>query len=143
MANQSNGEFSGNTQDNPKNESCKAIELRNKKVLNPFVPKRKEVEEVKEDEVLVEKESDEVENEIGGVENKQEEKKLEGEKNKKKRDERGNNERLINVCSIMRRTKCQIWCLLILNYHTLTCQKRKKSRKGSSRSLWSYYLSYR
>jgi len=102
MENQSNGRFSGNTQDNPKNESCKAIELRNKKVLNPVVLKRKEMEEVKEDELLVEKEKDEVENETGGVENEKEEKNSEGAKiNKKKRDEGENNERLIDVDSIL------------------------------------------
>ena len=40
MADHTKGGFSGNTQDNPKNnESCKAIELRSKKVLPPLPPK--------------------------------------------------------------------------------------------------------
>ena len=63
------------------------------------------MEEVKEDEVLVEK--DEAENETGGVENEKEGKNSEGEKiNKKKRDGGENNERLIDVDCILRRTKC-------------------------------------
>ena len=122
---------------------------------NHVVQKRKEVEEVKEDEMLVEKEKGEVENETGGVENEQEEKNSEEEKNnKKKRYEGENNERLIDVDSILRRTKSQILAegekeqkvppYVKLQYvHTLTCQKRKKNRKGSSRSLWSYSLSCR
>jgi len=39
ITNQSSGGFSGNTQDNPKSESCKVIELRSEKVLIPLVPK--------------------------------------------------------------------------------------------------------
>ncbi|KEH33330.1 hypothetical protein MTR_3g435760 [Medicago truncatula] len=38
LADQSQGGFSGNTKENPKNETCKAIGLRSKKVLPPFVP---------------------------------------------------------------------------------------------------------
>lgn len=83
IANQSNGIFSGNTQDNPRNESCKDIELRSKKVLTPIVPKvikRREVENVGEDELVVENKNGEVENRNGGVENEKEEKNLEREK---------------------------------------------------------------
>jgi len=36
---QAKGGFTGNTKDNPKNETCNAIELRSKKVLTPLVPK--------------------------------------------------------------------------------------------------------
>jgi hypothetical protein len=63
LAEQNKGGFSGNTHENPKNESCKAIELRCKKVLKPLVPKapKKVVEEDGE----IEKEIDQgvVENE--------------------------------------------------------------------------------
>jgi len=41
LAEHTKGGFSGNTQDNPKNEICKAIELRSKKVLTPLAPKVK------------------------------------------------------------------------------------------------------
>jgi len=107
MAEQSKGGFSGNTQDNLKNnESCKAIELRSKKVLTPLSPK---VTKKKEDVEVEENEQEVVEkNYEGVVENEHEEKKTEGEKNKKKRDEGENNERLIDVDSILRRTKSQI-----------------------------------
>jgi len=37
IAEQNKGGFLGNTKENPKNESCKAIELRSKKVLTPLV----------------------------------------------------------------------------------------------------------
>ena len=51
LAKQSKGGFTGNTKDNPKNENFSAIELRNKKVLMPLVPKapKKSGEEVVED----------------------------------------------------------------------------------------------
>ncbi|XP_039684971.1 uncharacterized protein [Medicago truncatula] len=40
LAEQNKGGFSGNTQENPKNETnCNVIELRSKKVLTPLVPK--------------------------------------------------------------------------------------------------------
>jgi hypothetical protein len=54
MAEHTKGRLSGNTQDNPKNnESCKAIELRSKKVLPPLAPKvteKNEEVEVEENE---------------------------------------------------------------------------------------------
>ena len=89
----------------------------------------------------------------GVVENEHEEKKTEGEKNKKKRDEGENNERLIDVDSILRRTKSQILAegeekqkvpsYVKLLYRHLSEEKKKRSRKVSSRSLWSYSLSCR
>jgi len=39
LADQNKGGFSGNTKENPKNESCNAIKLRSKKFLAPLVPK--------------------------------------------------------------------------------------------------------
>jgi len=79
LVEQSKGGFSGNTKENPKNETCNVIELRSRKVLTPLVPKVKktvdelvveEVETVGEveknfDEGVVEKENDQgvVENE--------------------------------------------------------------------------------
>lgn len=39
LADQAKEGFTGNTQDNAKNESCKAIELRSKNVLTPLVSK--------------------------------------------------------------------------------------------------------
>ena len=39
IAEQSKGGFSGTTKENPKNESCNAIELRSNKVLTPLVPR--------------------------------------------------------------------------------------------------------
>ena len=87
IAEQSKGGFSGTTTENPKNESCNAIELRSNKVLMPLVTKvPKEVieEEVVEvdkhsgvennDEVIVDKNV-----EHGVVENERKEK-TEGEK---------------------------------------------------------------
>ena len=64
LVKQSKGGFSGNTKENPKNETCNAIELRRKKVLTPLAPKAKKtvhevvVEEVEIDDE-VEKNSDE------------------------------------------------------------------------------------
>ena len=47
LAEQSKGGFSGNTIENPKNETCNVIELRSRKVLTPLVQNAKEtVEEV-------------------------------------------------------------------------------------------------
>ena len=60
LAEQSKGGFSSNTKDNPKNETCNAIELRSKKVLTPLAPKAKKiVDEVVEEEEI----DDEVEEE--------------------------------------------------------------------------------
>jgi len=64
LAEQSKGGFSGNTKDNPKNETCNVIELRSRKVLTPLVPKAKKIvyEVVVEEEEIdgeVEKNSDE------------------------------------------------------------------------------------
>ena len=76
----------------PKNESFKDIELRSTKVLTPIVPKvikRREVENIEDDELVVD-------NKNCGVEN--ENKKDEGEKNEKS----------IDVDSIMWITKNQI-----------------------------------
>jgi len=50
FAEQSKGGFSGNTKDNPKNETCNVIELRSRKVLTPLVTKAKKTV----DEVVVE-----------------------------------------------------------------------------------------
>lgn len=111
IANQSNGIFSGNTQDNPRNESCKDIELRSKKVLTSVVPKvikRREVENVGEDELVVENKNGEVENRNGGVENEKEEKNSEREKNEKKERLGRKKKKLIVVDTILRRIKNQI-----------------------------------
>ena len=88
----------------PKNESFKDIELRSKKVLTPVVPKvikRREVENIEDDELVVE-------NKNCGVENENEEKNSEREKNENKKDEGEKNEKLIDVDSIMWITKNQI-----------------------------------
>jgi len=104
IAKQNKGGFSGNTKENPKNESCNAIELRSKKVLTPLVPRvQKKVEEVVVEvdnngevennvEVLVENESDH-----GVVENERK-KKIEGEKS----------EKLIDADSILRKSKSEL-----------------------------------
>jgi len=83
LAKQSKGGFSGNTKDNPKNETYNVIELRSRKVLTPLVPKAKKtvdkvvVEEVEVD-GEVEKNSDEdvveKENDQGVVENEKKKK---------------------------------------------------------------------
>ncbi|MCI37747.1 hypothetical protein A2U01_0058973, partial [Trifolium medium] len=62
---QNSGGFGGNTQDNPKNENCKAINLRSREVPDPRVserPRKKkgsEGEVEKEREGVVENESNE------------------------------------------------------------------------------------
>ncbi len=77
IANQSSKGFSGNTQDNPKNESCKVIELRSENVLTPLVPK---ITKKNEDVVVEEAKQGVVEkNENGVVEKEKKEKNL-GEK---------------------------------------------------------------
>ena len=93
IAEQSKGGFSGTTKENPKNESCNAIELRSNKVLTQLVPKiPKKDEEVavevdknsgvaNDEEVIVEQEA-----ENGVVENERKEK-IEGEKSEKFVDE--------------------------------------------------------
>jgi len=80
IANQSSEGFSGNTQDNPKIESCKVIELRSENVLTPLVPK---VTKKNEDVVVVEEAEQGVVEKIenGVVENEKKEKNSEGEKN--------------------------------------------------------------
>lgn len=99
LAEHTKGGFSGNTQDNPKNnESCNVIELRSKKVLTPLAPKATK----KNNEVEVEENEQEVvEKNDGVVENEQKEKNKEGEKNSE-------NERLIDEDSILRKTKSQL-----------------------------------
>jgi len=106
LAEQSKGGFSGNTIDNPKNETCNVIELRSRKVLTPLVPKaKKTVDEVvleeaeidgevekNYDEGVVEKENDQ------GVVEKEKKEKIEGEKS----------EKLIDEDSILRKSKSQI-----------------------------------
>jgi len=83
LAEQSKGGFSGNTKENPKNETCNVVELRSRKVLTPLVQKvKKTVEEVVVEEVEtdgeVEKNSDEgvvvKENDQGVVEKEKKEK---------------------------------------------------------------------
>ncbi|XP_039688640.1 uncharacterized protein [Medicago truncatula] len=98
LSEQNKGGFSGNTKENPKYETCNAIELRSKKVLTPLAPKvpKKvdervvEVDEDDEVEEVVEKESDqgvvEKESDQGVVENEKK-KKIEGEKSEKFIDE--------------------------------------------------------
>jgi len=63
IANQSSKGFSGSTKDNPKNESCKVIELRSKD-LTPLIPK---VTKKNEDVVVEEAEQCVVENNENGV----------------------------------------------------------------------------
>lgn len=98
---QNKGGFSGNTQDNPKNESCNAIELRSKKVLTPLVPKApKKVDEVMGEDGEVEKNNEGVvEKEIEqGVVEDERKKEIEGEKS----------EKLIDENSILRKSKSQM-----------------------------------
>jgi len=65
--------------DNPKNQSFKAIELRNKKMVTPVTPK---VTKGKVVEVAGEEEFGEFENENNGVvENENQGKNIEGQKN--------------------------------------------------------------
>jgi len=100
---QSKGGLSGNTKENPKNETCSIIELMSRNVLTPLVPKvKKTVEEVVVEEVEtdgeVEKNYDEgvveKENDQGVVEDEKKEK-IEGEKS----------EKLIDEDSILRKSK--------------------------------------
>jgi len=88
LAEHNKGGFSGNTKENPKNETCNVIEPRSKKVLTPLAPKAKKtvdevvVEEVEidgeveknYDEGVVEKDNDQ------GVVEKEKKEKIEGEK---------------------------------------------------------------
>ncbi|CAJ2662794.1 unnamed protein product [Trifolium pratense] len=109
---QSSGGFAGNTLDNPKNESCKAIELRSRVVPSVVDTKREnkkkvEVENKSEGEGEVENEwliVDEVEVENERVEEEKNENGVkgtsEGEVEKK--------EKLIDEGSILRKTKKQI-----------------------------------
>ena len=106
LVKQSKGGFSGNTKENPTNETCNAIELRRKKVLTPLAPKaKKTVDEVVEEELEiddeVEKNSDE-----GVVENKNDQEVVENEKKKKIEGEKS--EKLIDEDSILRKSKSQI-----------------------------------
>jgi hypothetical protein len=98
MAEHTKGAFSGNTQNNPKNESCNAIELRSKKVLTPLVPKatkkNEEVEEERNGQEVVEKDN-------GVVKNVQKEKNNDGEQNRE-------SEKVIDADSILRKTKSQL-----------------------------------
>ena len=64
MTDQATRRFTGNTKDNPKNESCKVIELRSKKVITPLVPK---VRKKNEDVVVEGAEQGVVENNENGV----------------------------------------------------------------------------
>jgi len=106
LAEQSKGWFLGNTKENPKNETCNAIELRSKKVLTPLAPKAKKivdevvVEEVEIDDE-VEKNSDE-----GVVEKGNDQCIVENEKKKKIEGEKS--EKLIDEDSILRKSKSQI-----------------------------------
>jgi len=60
LANQQGGNFTANTQNNPKNEQCKAITTRNGKVIGQGIGDNLEVErQIVEDEEEVEKEEDE------------------------------------------------------------------------------------
>ncbi|XP_024630203.1 interaptin-like [Medicago truncatula] len=113
LAEQNKGGFSGNTKENPKNETCNAIELRSKKVLTPLVPRSQkkvdeEVVEVEEDgeaeknvEEVVEKETEhdvvEKESDQGVFENE-----------RKKKTEVEKSEKLIDEDSILRKSKSQI-----------------------------------
>jgi len=113
IAEQNKGGFSGNTKENPKNESCNAIELRSKKVLTPLVPKApKKVEEVV---VEVEKDGeseknveDVVEKEIehGVVENERDQGVVKNERKKKIEGEKS--EKLIDEDSILRKSRSQL-----------------------------------
>jgi hypothetical protein len=104
LAEQNKGGFSGNTTENPRNESCNAIELRSKKVLTPFVPNVPK----KVDEVVVEGEKDgEVENDGEDVvKNVINQGVVENERKKKIEEEKS--EKLIDENSILRRTRSQI-----------------------------------
>jgi len=83
LAEQSKGWFSGNTKENPENETCNAIELRSKKVLTPLAPKAKKfVDEVVEEEVEIDDEVEKEDNE-GVVENKSDQEVVENEKKEK------------------------------------------------------------
>ncbi|XP_024626611.1 uncharacterized protein [Medicago truncatula] len=109
LAEQNKGGFSGNTQENPKNETCNAIELRSKKVLTPLVPKvpKKVDEDVMEVDKDVEvKEVVEKETEHGEVEKESDQGVVENERKKKKGGEKS--EKLIDEDSILRKSKSQI-----------------------------------
>ncbi|GAU40179.1 hypothetical protein TSUD_374870 [Trifolium subterraneum] len=91
----SQGSFGGNTKDNPRNESCKAITLRNREVPSPEVSesskkrKKKKVQEgvVEKEDLIEEKDEGEVENTKEGEieESEESEKKGEVEKPREKK----------------------------------------------------------
>ena len=102
ISNQSTRGFPGSTTDNPKNESCKAVELRSKKVLTPDTPKvtnDKVIESVEEEEMVDEN------NENGGVEHESEVEKSYGEKIEKVNNKEEKGGKLIDVDSILRQIK--------------------------------------
>ena len=149
LAEQRKGGFSGNTKDNPKNETCNVIELRCKKVLTPLVPKAKKiVDEVVVEEVEidgdVEKNSDEgvveKENDQGVVENERK-KKIEGEKS----------EKLIDDDSILRKSKSQILKdgdkpQVIPSYVKLPyphLAKKKKKEENQFKKSWNFSHNFR
>ena len=127
------------------NETCNVVELRSKNFLTPLVPKAKNkvdevvVEEVEDgvveknvDEVVVEKESGH-----GVVENEKKNKNDEGEKS----------ESLIDLDSMLRKTKSQLLkdgdkpqvvpSYVKLPYPNLSKKKKKEGRKDNSRNSWS------
>ena len=62
LANQQGGNFTANTQNNPKNEQCKAVTTRSGKVIGQGISDNLEVERrIVEDEEEIEKEEDEKE----------------------------------------------------------------------------------
>jgi len=113
IAEQNKGGFLSNTKENPKNETCNVVELRSKKVLTPLVPKApKKVDEIVVEEVnngVVENNvEDVVEKEIehGVVEKESDHGVVINERKKKIEDEKS--EKLIDVDSILRKSKSQL-----------------------------------
>jgi len=151
IAEQNKGGFSGNTKENPKNETCNAVELRSKKVLIPLVPKAPK----KVDELVVEVErngeveknvEDVVEKEIehSVVENESDHGVVENERKKKIKEEKS--EKLIDVDSILRKSKNQLLKdgdkpQVISSYVKLPyphLAKRRRRRKVNSKSSWNF-----
>ncbi|CAJ2663201.1 unnamed protein product [Trifolium pratense] len=109
-----NGGFGGNTVDNPKNESCKAIGLRSRVVPSVVETKKEKKKEVEVEVERGNKGEGEVENEwliVDEVEVENERVEEEKSENGVKGTSEGEvekKEKLIDECSILRKTKKQI-----------------------------------
>jgi len=153
IAEQNKGGFSGNTKENPKNETCNVVELRSKKVLTPLVPKApKKVDEVVEEEVnngVVEKNvEDVVEKDIEhGVVQKESDHGVVENERKKKNNEEEKSEKLINVDSILRKSKSQLLKdgdkLQVIPSYVKLCYthlaKKKKKKEGQFKKFMELF----